>query len=94
MQTVTTHEAKTHLSRLLVAVENGEEILIARLLPAEPPVKTPRPKVGDIKGPVFHFPDSAFAPRPKVGETLDPPFQIPDSAFAPLTEAELREWGL
>ena len=80
MQTVTTHEAKTHLSRLLAAVEQGEEILIARgkkvvarLLPAEPPAKTP---------------------RPKVGETLDPPFPIPDSAFAPLTEEELREWGL
>ncbi len=80
MQTVTTHEAKTHLSRLLAAVEQGEEILIARgkkvvarLLPAEPPTTTPRPKVGDIKGPVFHF---------------------PDSAFAPMTEEELREWGL
>lgn len=80
MQTVTTHEAKTHLSRLLAAVEKGEEILIARgkkvvarLLPAQPPALPPRPKVGDIKGPVFHF---------------------PDSAFAPLTEEELREWGL
>ena len=80
MQTVTTHEAKTHLSRLLAAVEGGEEILIARgrkvvarLVPAEPEKKTP---------------------RPKVGETLDPYFPIPDSAFAPLTEEELREWGL
>ena len=80
MQTVTTHEAKTHLSRLLAAVEKGEEILIARgkkviarLSPAELPAKPPRPKVGDIIG---------------------PPFQFPDDAFAPLTEAELREWGL
>ena len=30
MQTVNIHEAKTHLSRLLEAVENGEEIVIAR----------------------------------------------------------------
>ena len=30
MQTVNIHEAKTHLSRLLDAVEHGEEIVIAR----------------------------------------------------------------
>jgi prevent-host-death family protein len=30
MQTVNIHEAKTNLSRLLEAVENGEEIVIAR----------------------------------------------------------------
>ena len=30
MQTVNIHEAKTHLSRLLEAVEHGEEIIIAR----------------------------------------------------------------
>lgn len=30
MSTVNVHEAKTHLSRLLVRVEQGEEIVIAR----------------------------------------------------------------
>ena len=30
MTTVTVHEAKTHMSRLLVRVEAGEEIVIAR----------------------------------------------------------------
>jgi prevent-host-death family protein len=30
MRTVNVHEAKTHLSRLLEAVEAGEEVLIAR----------------------------------------------------------------
>ena len=30
MSTVNVHEAKTHLSRLLVRVEGGEEIVIAR----------------------------------------------------------------
>lgn len=30
MRTVNTHEAKTHLSRLLACVEQGEEIVIAR----------------------------------------------------------------
>lgn len=80
MKIITTHEAKTHLSRYLAEVEKGARIKIARgkqevamLVPIEPPAKPP---------------------RPKVGETLDPPFHIPDSAFAPLTEEELKEWGL
>lgn len=30
MRTVNVHEAKTHLSNLLAAVESGEEIVIAR----------------------------------------------------------------
>lgn len=30
MQTVTVHEAKTHLSRLLARVREGEEIIIAK----------------------------------------------------------------
>jgi prevent-host-death family protein len=30
MTTVTIHEAKTHLSRLLASVEAGEEVIIAR----------------------------------------------------------------
>lgn len=44
MQTVTVHEAKTHLSRLLARVEAGEEVIIARgseeiakLVPLKPP---------------------------------------------------------
>lgn len=42
--TVNVHEAKTHLSRLLDAVEHGEDVVIARagkpvarLIPAAPP---------------------------------------------------------
>ena len=30
MKTITTHDAKTHLSRYLAATERGEEFLIAR----------------------------------------------------------------
>ncbi|WP_066546938.1 MULTISPECIES: type II toxin-antitoxin system Phd/YefM family antitoxin [unclassified Sphingomonas] len=44
MATVTVHEAKTHMSRLLARVEAGEEIIIARgrveiakLVPLNPP---------------------------------------------------------
>ena len=45
MTTVTIHEAKTHMSRLLARVEAGEEIVIARrnleiakLVPLHPPL--------------------------------------------------------
>jgi prevent-host-death family protein len=53
MQTVNIHEAKTHLSRLLEAVENGEEVVIAR---AGKPVATliaykpPRKKISPPGG--------------------------------------------
>lgn len=80
MKTVTTHEAKTHLSRYLAEVEQGEEItiargkkLIARLVQVKPAEKKSRPKVGKIKGPRFEF---------------------PDAAFAALDDSELKEWGL
>jgi prevent-host-death family protein len=48
-RTVTIHEAKTHLSRLLAAVEAGEEVVIARgrkeiakIVPLHPPQKKRR----------------------------------------------------
>ena len=80
MTTITTHEAKTHLSRYLAEVEKGQEFIIARgksavamLVPMKKPKQKPRPKVGDIKG---------------------EPFEFPVAAFAPLTDQELKEWGL
>lgn len=49
MQVVTVHEAKTHLSRLLARVRDGEEIIIAKgkqpqakLVPLEPKPKRQR----------------------------------------------------
>ena len=80
MPTITTHEAKTHLSRYLAAVEKGEEFLIAR---GKKPVARLVPVV-----------PSTGAPRPKVGEILGEPFEFLASAFAPLTEEERKEWGL
>ena len=80
METITTHEAKTHLSRYLAEVEQGKEYVIARGKTAVAmlvPMKPVKQK-----------------PRPTVGETIDPPFVIPDTAFAPLTDEELKEWGL
>lgn len=78
VKTITTHEAKTHLSRYLAATERGEEFIIAR---GKKPVA--------ILKPIY-----AEKPRrrPRVGETLDAPFSIPDAAFAPLTEEELKLW--
>ena len=80
MTTITTHQAKTHLSRYLADVEKGKEFIIARgksavamLVPVKKPKQKPRPKVGDIKG---------------------APFKFPASAFAPLAARELKEWGL
>jgi antitoxin (DNA-binding transcriptional repressor) of toxin-antitoxin stability system len=80
MTTITTHEAKTHLSRYLADVEKGRKFIIARGKNAVAmlvPVKKARQK-----------------PRPKVGDCLGPIIEIPDSAFAPLTDKELKEWGL
>ena len=69
MTTITTQQAKTHLARYLAEVEQGKEYVIARgkkavarLVPMESARQTTRPKVGDIQGEPFAFPDSAFAP--------------------------------
>ncbi len=78
--TITVHEAKTHLSRYLVEVENGLEILIAR---GKKPVARLVPLT-----------EKSVAKRPNVGEMIDKPFHIPDTAFAPLSDKELAELGL
>ena len=62
MRQVNIHEAKTHLSRLLVDVEGGEEILlaragrpVARLVPLEP-VRANR-QLGQYRGERFVIAD-------------------------------------
>ena len=79
MKSVTTYEAKTHLSRLLAEVEAGQEIIIrrgsveiAKLVPlqGEPSV------------------------RPEIGTVTSEPFEVPDEALAPMTDEELAQWGL
>lgn len=77
--TVTIHQAKTHLSRLLQQVEAGEEVVlcrgklpVARIVPSGP---------GRVS-------------RPKVGKVTSQRFQIPDDAFAPLGPEDLKQWGL
>ncbi|HXH01805.1 MAG TPA: type II toxin-antitoxin system Phd/YefM family antitoxin [Candidatus Competibacteraceae bacterium] len=64
------HEAKTHLSRHLEALERGETIIICRrnkpiaeLRPLRPQSTEPRP-IGLAKG-LFEVPDSFFEPLPE-----------------------------
>lgn len=79
MKSVTTHQAKTQLSRLLAEVEAGEEIVIRR---GDTPVARLVP-----------FKKKARA-RPRVGTVTSPPVHEAPDAFAPLTDRELEEWGL
>jgi prevent-host-death family protein len=79
MKTVSTHEAKTHLSRLLREVQNGEEVVI--LNGREPVGKLIPYTVSKRK-------------RPKVGTVTSPDTWVAKNAFRPLTDKELAEWGL
>ena len=79
METVTTHKAKTELSKLLKRVEAGEEIdiargskTIARLVPPTRPVTLKPRQPGSMKHLRGKIPDSAF--------------------FEPLPEDELKLW--
>jgi prevent-host-death family protein len=80
VKTVTTHEAKTHLSKLLAEVEAGAEIVIcrgsrpaARLVPVSRRTKRRRPRVGTV---------------------TSAPVSIAPDALSPLSDDELREWGI
>lgn len=66
VRTVSVHEAKTHLSRLIEQVLAGEEVVISRnkepvvRLVREAPAKK-KPLLGAMKG-QFDVPDGFFAP--------------------------------
>ena len=69
MTTVTIHQAKTNLSKLIASALEGEEVVIARgdtpvvkLTPVA--VKPPRRKFGALKG-VVGFNESFFDPLPE-----------------------------
>jgi prevent-host-death family protein len=77
MRQVNIHQAKTHLSRLLEAIEQGEEVVIARsgrpvarLVRFEP--KVPKRKLGQWEGQIWVSPD----------------FDVPDPAIERLFEGE------
>ena len=79
MKTVTTHQAKTHLSRLLKEVQAGESVVI---LSGSVPVA----KLVAIR--------SEKAARPPVGTVTSPEVRYSDDAFRPLTDDDLEAWGL
>lgn len=79
MTTVSVHEAKTHLSRLIEKVLAGEEVVISRN--KEPVVRLVRagtvrkkPLLGALEGKVK--------------------FDLDDGFFDPLPDDELRAWGM
>jgi prevent-host-death family protein len=80
MKKVTTHEAKTHLSRLLARVEAGEEIVICR-------GTTPAARLVPISR-------KSARRRPRVGTKTSLPVRVAKEAFAPLSSKDLEEWGL
>lgn len=74
------HEAKTHLSRLLKTVENGEEVLIKR--------------GNDIIAKIVPFTENKAPKRPSVGTVTSDLITLSEDAFEPLKEEELSDWGL
>jgi prevent-host-death family protein len=77
-EVVTVHHAKTHLSKLLVRAEAGEEIVIAR-------GKKPVARLVPI------LPEAPLQPR-KPGRWKGL-IHISDEFFDPLPDEELRAWG-
>lgn len=79
MKKVTIHEAKTHLSRLLVAVSEGDELVVCK---GDQPVARLVPYRRTRRS------------RPKVGEITSQPVAYTEDCFAPLSEDELMAWGV
>jgi prevent-host-death family protein len=78
MITVKIHEAKTNLSKLLAAVEKGEEVIIKR---------------GDkVIAKITAANDDAAKPKRRLGR-YEGLFEIPDSFFDPLPDDELEAWN-
>jgi prevent-host-death family protein len=73
MKTVNIHEAKTNLSKLLVMVQNGEQVVIAKagtpiadLTPHKP--KKNKIKFGTAKGKIEFNPDDFDGIDPEIQE--------------------------
>ena len=79
MKTVTTHQAKTHLSRLLKEVQAGETIIILN---------------GTVPAAKLTATEPGESTRPPVGTITSTPVHYDDDAFRPLTDEELKVWGL
>ena len=79
VRTVNVHEAKTHLSRLLEAVEAGEEVLIARAgkpVARLAPLRQGKRRLGALEG------------RFEVPSNWDEP--LPDDVLAAFTDGSME----
>ena len=86
MKSVSTHEAKTHLSRLIAEVEKGEEVIICR-------GSVPAARLVPLDH-VHGVPGVPPRKRPRVGVHTSDPVRYQADAFDPLGPEELAEWGL
>lgn len=80
MKTVTTHEAKTHLSRLLKEVNLGQEIVIMN----------GREPAGKLVG----YSPSSEPRKTRSWEPTSQPVTYDEDTFLPLSDSDLKEWGL
>lgn len=78
---ITTHEAKTHLSKYLSQVSDGAEIIISR--GKEPLAKLTKIEKGTPK-----------YRRPKVGSITSTGIIHSQNCFDPLDSEELSIWGI
>ncbi len=80
MLKVSTHEAKTHLSRLLSKVAEGEEVCILR-------GREPAARLVPVAAPRHR------AHKRPVGIPSSPPVKYAPDAFEPLTPEEMERMG-
>jgi antitoxin (DNA-binding transcriptional repressor) of toxin-antitoxin stability system len=80
MKSVTTHEAKTQLSKLLAEVESGQEVIIRRGDVAVAKLTAVHPRTRRT--------------RPRVGTITSGPIRYSEDAFSPLDDQALKDWGL
>ena len=79
MTEVTIHQAKSSLSKLVAAVEEGEEVVVFR-------GHVPVAKLVPYR--------KAPAARPKVGEITSKPVKVKPGCFAPLSDEEMAAWSM
>ncbi len=72
---VTIHQAKTHLSRLIAAVERGEEVVISRRKPPVARLMVPAPvvvkRIGGLAGRPFRMGGGFDDPAANTGIAAD-----------------------
>ena len=79
MTAVTIHQAKNSLSKLVAAVEEGEEVVVFR---GQVPVARLVPY------------RKAAPARPKLGAITSKPVKLKPGCFAPLSDEEMAAWSM